>query len=178
MSVLLGRCALYGPVLASGVLALAAAAGCSPSESPVTCEESIRCSMPASPSVPLPDDDDLRDSFAQYSGLTIPEDAADVEITADHSELNELYYTASFTVDRAGLEEFCDSADLRLRYSPDPPDAETRSTYDITENTVDGSAECGGTHPENGRVQRNVVAVFPDDGTAAVYANIVKWPNG
>ncbi|MBB4933628.1 hypothetical protein F4561_004448 [Lipingzhangella halophila] len=85
----------------------------------------------------------------------------------------------TFTVDRDGLEEFCEAAGIDPYHRDTPPDAETRDTFDIPddEDTVDGNVECKDSHPDNDLVKQNVVAVFPDEDTASVYVNVIKWPN-
>ncbi|RNL84835.1 hypothetical protein [Halostreptopolyspora alba] len=177
----LGRGGTRGNGAAFAALTVVIASGCTIHENPDnTCAQSWRCTTPATPSVPVPDDDELPESFADYSGLSIPDSATDVDITAGHGDTNELYYKATFTMDRGDLEGFCDFAsNTSVRESPGMPDTETRDTFDIPEDetTVDGNMECRGSHPDNDRVKRNVVAVFPDEDTASVYVNVVKWPN-
>ncbi|GAA3760466.1 hypothetical protein HDA32_004837 [Spinactinospora alkalitolerans] len=157
----------------AGVLAVVAlAAGCGGDDEPWIRQGNF----PATPS-PLPTAiEELRASFEEFSGLTVPSDATDVEITADHNGANLPLYRAQFTTSRGGAEVFCTDENFDVYVNPDPPDAETRERLGITEETVDGMVTCRGTNLDRPNVRREVVVVWPEKDTAAVHALIQELP--
>ncbi|MDS1269020.1 hypothetical protein RIF23_01785 [Lipingzhangella sp. LS1_29] len=128
--------------------------------------------------VPLPEGEaEVYEGFEDLSELTIPENAEDVEVTADHGWANLPLYRASFTTDADGVEEFCSGENIGVYDMNRSPDEEERERFEITEDTVDGMVLCTGAGIEH-RTEREIIVVWPEEDVASVYAIVGELPHG
>ncbi|WP_017595559.1 hypothetical protein [Nocardiopsis potens] len=132
-----------------------------------------------SPSAPSPVGDEER--ITQVTGLELPEDAAGFTLTengetpdedAPRPDEGELGYVleATFTTAPDRVEAFCTAPGMGIYPDPEGPGADLLETFGMDEaETVDGSVHCRGAEPEAGKVQREVLVLYPDEDTAAVH---------
>ncbi|MBB4930533.1 hypothetical protein F4561_001353 [Lipingzhangella halophila] len=170
------------------VAALSAAmvvSGCSPLQ-----PDGQEPSSPPPPS-PIPGDTaELQDGFEELSGLVLPSNTSDLEIEGKYLSDDRPYYELRFETTRGGAEVICTADNFGTYVSSGPPDEEQHELFDIQEDdgTIAETVKCQGSNPDNGRVQRQVAVLFPEDGlqqgedepdgedTAIVYAYSVLWP--
>ncbi|TDQ53749.1 hypothetical protein [Actinorugispora endophytica] len=149
------------------------ATGCAATGDP---EGSFRESTPQAAS-PLPTASaNLHAAFEDLSGLTIPQDATDLEVAAENNSANLPVYRVRFTTSRGGAERFCTTAGFNAYRDPDAPDRETREEFGITGETIEGTVTCRGGDPGS-RASRKVVVVFPSAESAVVHVIAYAFPN-
>ncbi|MFW5417818.1 hypothetical protein J0910_14500 [Nocardiopsis sp. CNT-189] len=112
--------------------------------------------------------------IAEVTGLAPPESAEDLSAETEYTDDGRLLLRAFFRTDRAGAEAFCDAENLGVYRDPEGPSEEDREAHGAEEETVDGSATCRGTEPDEGRVQRDVLVLYPGQDEAAVYVSAVE----
>ncbi|MFC4560228.1 hypothetical protein ACFO4E_00005 [Nocardiopsis mangrovi] len=108
------------------------------------------------------------EQIAEFTGLTPPESAGDLDVESTTTGDGRRTMEASFTTDRAGAEAFCAADGIGVYPDPEGPDAEDRETFGADEETVDGSTSCRGALPGAGRVQRDVLVLYPAEDEASV----------
>ncbi len=133
----------------------------------------MRPAFPESPS-PFPTkSDELLSDFESLSGLTIPKDAKEITITAEHAA-NLPVYNVRFLTSRGGAEQFCSGENFVGSYIGDTPTKELIDKFDIKDKTVDGVVKCKGSYSNSGIVNREAVALFPSEETVAMYVLVEK----
>ncbi|MDA2814691.1 hypothetical protein O4J56_28870 [Nocardiopsis sp. RSe5-2] len=160
---------LAPPLLAASVALAACSGGTSGEEEPSP-----------SPS-PTPVSDEER--ITQVTKLELPEDAAGLTLTengetpdedAPRPDEGELGYIleAAFTTTPKGAEAFCGGPGMGVYTDSEGPSADLLETFGMDEadaDTVDGSTHCRGAETEEGKVQREVLVLYPDEETASVH---------
>ncbi|MFC4562207.1 hypothetical protein ACFO4E_10105 [Nocardiopsis mangrovi] len=147
----------------AGALALAAlSAGCSAggAEPPA----------PSPPPSPTATSDTGR--VAEFAGLEVPARATGLEVDERTSDGGLTTLTARFDTDRAGAEAFCAAENLGVYPDPEGPDDADAEAFGIDPadpGTVDGSTTCRGAEPTAGRVQREVLILYPGADEARVH---------
>ncbi|MBB5430855.1 lipoprotein [Nocardiopsis composta] len=112
--------------------------------------------------------------ISEVTGLTPPDSAADLTAETEYTDDGRLILRAFFRTDRDGADAFCDAENLGVYRDPEGPSEEDREAHGAEEETVDGSVACRGTEPDEGRVQREVLVLYPEEDEAAVYVNAVE----
>lgn len=134
---------------------------------------------------------ELRQGFEELSGLVLPSDAADLEIEGRLLPGDRPRYDLRFETTRGGAEVICTADNFGVQLFRRPPDEDQREPFDVQESDdeIAETVVCRGGNPENPRVQRQVLVLFPEDGFqnedgepdgndhAVVYAYSVLWPN-
>lgn len=100
------------------------------------------------------------------------------------------HYKLRFETTRGGAEIICTADNFGVYQSDGGPDARQRALFPVRERNeeIDLTVKCVGSNPANGRVQRQVMVLFPKDGlksgdgvpdgedAAIVYAYAALWP--
>jgi hypothetical protein len=132
---------------------------------------------------------ELREGFEAQSGLTVPSDAADLEIEGTYRDGDLPFYELRFTTTRGGAEVICTADNFQALPLDGPPDAEWVENFPVREEDAEiaSTVRCRGDHPTE-PVRRGVLVVFteagmvndggsPDGGDAAVvYAYSGEYP--
>lgn len=152
--------------IASALLVLAlAVSGCQGQEDPAPPEES---------SPPTPEASAA--AFEEMSGARIPDDAADVDVSAELTDQGFEAFIATFTVSgEEDAREFCASGGIGnyLPLSSGLTDAEREGLPLVEEELADPR---GCTSVKDGeRVNRIVVFSFPEDAPVEVYARTEEF---
>ncbi|WP_017594066.1 hypothetical protein [Nocardiopsis potens] len=161
-------------------------AGCGPT-APGSDEEPP---TPPSPSSMEGDTAELQTGFEELSGLILPDNASELEITGQLLENERPRYVLRFVTTRGGAEVICTADNLSVYTAHELPGEEERQVFDYQEKDeeIAESVRCEGSNPQQPRVQRLVSVVFPEEGlqqgpdepdgedVAVVYAQSVLWP--
>jgi hypothetical protein len=140
------------------LLALAAAAltACGPDPDPTPAPEPSPTGSPV-------------ERLADFTGLTPPETAEDIDVTEDTTGDDRRRMTASFRTDRAAADAFCAADGLDVYHDPEGPTEEEREAFAAGADTVDGATTCRGISAEAGPVQREILVLYPEDDHASVH---------
>ncbi|WP_420160878.1 hypothetical protein [Nocardiopsis sp. CNT-189] len=141
-----------------------------------------------SPSAIEGDTAELQRGFEELSGLTVPDNASEMDIKGEMTE-NRPYYELRFVTTRGGAEIICTGDNLGVYPDEGPPrHGEEVFDYQEEDSEIAENIRCKGSNPQQMRVQRLVSVVFPEDGlkkgvgepdgedVAVVYAYSVLWP--
>ena len=115
--------------------------------------------------------------FEEFSGLTIPSTASDVDVRATVDSAGQPAYRVSFTLPSDELDQFCRSGKMNkpLRVVTIP--ADFRETFSYTGDSSTGIAIAEASLPSNVSIQRMVFAVGTKTPQSKVSVYAHKMPN-
>ncbi|MFC3997586.1 hypothetical protein ACFOVU_16755 [Nocardiopsis sediminis] len=133
-------------------------------------QDGIEEPAPSPPPSPTATSDTGR--ITEFTGLEVPEGASGLEVDVQTSDGGLTTLTAQFGTDRAGAEAFCTAENLGVYPDPEGPDDADAEAFGLDPagiDTVDGSTACRGAEPTAGRVQREVLVLYPAEDEARVH---------